>query len=60
MEEEFEGINDFFFLPPTSLVLSCVEERDLGGVEAGDRERLNGETLGIAQKKSPPVISPNP
>lgn len=42
------------------MVLACVEGRDLGIVRAGDRDRLNGEKLGIAWKKSPPVISSNP
>lgn len=63
MEKEFEGTNDFCFFifwPLTSLVLAYVEERDLGSVKAGDRDRLNGEKLGIAPKKSPPVISHNP
>ena len=33
------------FSPPTILVLACVEERDLGSVKAGDRDRLTGEKL---------------
>lgn len=44
IEEESEGTNDFF-LPSTILVLACVEERDLGSVKAGNRDRLNGERL---------------
>lgn len=48
----------FFFFAPTSLVLSCVEERDLEGVKAGGRERLNGQKLGIAREELPASYQP--